>query len=168
MDILLLFLGFLFMILGLIGAFIPVLPGPLTSWLGLLLLDFTKAVSFSTSFMIITFAIALLVWLIDYFIPALGTKKFGGSRKGIIGSTIGLFLGLFFFPPLGIVIGPFVGAFVGELLHDSRDNNRALKAALGSFIGFLFSTGLKFTVSLVYFGLFIKSFWTAKALFLNF
>ncbi|NQW37206.1 MAG: DUF456 domain-containing protein [Flavobacteriales bacterium] len=167
MDILFLLLGLLLMLLGLIGAFIPVLPGPLTSWAGLLLLSFTKAVDLSTSFLTITFSIALLVWLLDYFIPALGTKKFGGSKKGIIGSTIGLILGLIFFPPLGIIIGPFVGAFIGELIHDSSNNNRALKAAFGSFIGFLFSTGLKFAVSLVYFGLFLQAFWRYKSLFLN-
>jgi len=165
MDILLLLFGFLLMILGLIGAFIPVLPGPLTSWVGLLMLYLTKITNISVNFLIVTFSIAVLVWLLDYFIPALGTKKFGGSKKGILGSTLGLFLGLIFFPPLGIIIGPFVGAFVGELIHDSRDNKRALKAALGSFIGFLFSTGLKLVVSLVYFGLFLRAFWTAKALF---
>jgi uncharacterized protein len=165
MDILLLLLGLFIMLLGIVGAFLPVLPGPLTSWGGLLTLHFTKAVNFSTTFLFVTFGIALLVWLLDYFIPAIGTKKFGGSKKGILGSTLGLFLGLIFFPPLGIIIGPFLGAFVGELIHDSRDNNRALKAALGSFIGFLFSTGLKLVVSLVYLGLFLRAFWTAKALF---
>jgi len=165
MDILLLLFGLLFMILGLVGAFLPVLPGPLTSWLALLILDFTKPVSFSMTFMIVTFSIALLVWLLDYFIPALGTKKFGGSRKGIIGSSIGLLLGLIFYPPLGIIVGPFVGAFIGELIHDSNNNNRALKAALGSFMGFLFSTGIKFLVALIYFGLFLKAFWQNKSLF---
>lgn len=165
MDIFLLFLGFFVTILGLVGAFLPVLPGPLTSWVGLLILHFTKAVNFSSTFLLVTFGIALLVWILDYFIPALGTKKFGGSKKGIIGSTIGLFFGLIFFPPLGIIIGPFIGAFIGELIHDSTNNNRALKAAFGSFIGFLFSTGLKFGVSLIYLGLFLKTFWQAKNLF---
>jgi len=165
MDILLLILSFIIMLLGLIGAFLPVLPGPLTSWLGLLILDFTKAVSFSLTFMIVTFSIALLVWLLDYFIPALGTRKFGGSKKGILGSTLGLIIGLFFFPPLGIIIGPFIGALIGELINDSTNNQRAFKAAIGSFIGFLFSTGLKFVVSLIYFGLFIKAVWQNKNLF---
>jgi len=166
MDIFLLLFSFFIMILGLVGAFIPILPGPLTSWAGLLILHFTKAINFSTSFLIVTFSIALLVWVLDYFIPALGTKKFGGSKKGIIGSTVGLFLGFIFFPPLGIIVGPFIGAFVGELIHDGSNNNRALKAAFGSFIGFLFSTGLKFGVSLIYLGLFLKAFWQAKSLFL--
>lgn len=165
MDVFLLLIGFIVMILGLIGAFIPVLPGPITSWAGLLILHFTKAVNFSTTFLFVTFGIALLVWILDYFIPAMGTKKFGGSKKGIIGSTIGLVIGLIFFPPLGIIIGPFLGAFVGELIHDGSNNNRALKAAFGSFIGFLFSTGLKFGVSLIYLGLFLKAFWQAKSLF---
>jgi len=165
MDILFLIIGFLIMILGLIGAFLPVLPGPLTSWVGLLFLSFTKAIDFSASFLIITFSVALLVWILDYFIPAIGTKKFGGSKKGILGATIGLLLGLIFFPPIGIIIGPFLGAFVGELIHDNNNKQRAFKAAFGSFIGFLFSTGLKFGVSLIYFGLFIKAFWQNKSLF---
>ena len=150
------------MILGLIGAFIPVLPGPLTSWGGLLILSFTGAIDITTSFLGITFGVALLVWVLDYFIPALGTKKFGGTKYGMWGSTIGLLLGLFFFPPIGIIVGPFIGALVGELMHDSKNTNKAFKAAVGSFIGFLFSTGLKFAVSIVYLILFLQYFWEQK------
>lgn len=165
MDILLFLLGIILMILGLVGAFLPVLPGPLTSWLGLLVLHFTKAVDYSTFFLTTTFSIALLIWILDYFIPAISTKKFGGSKKGVWGSTLGLILGLFFFPPLGIIIGPFIGAFIGELLHNNRNKNSAFKAAFGSFVGFLFSTGLKFVIGLVYFGLFLQAFWHNKSLF---
>jgi len=166
MDILLLIVGFFIMLLGLAGAFLPVLPGPLTSWGGLLVLHFTKAVNFSTSFLAVTAGAALLVWILDYFLPAIGTKKFGGSKKGIIGSTIGLFVGLVFFPPIGIIVGPFIGAVVGELIHDGSNNNRAFKAAFGSFMGFLLSTGLKFGLSLIYMGLFLKAFWQSKGDFI--
>lgn len=165
MDILLIFLGSIFMILGLIGAFLPVLPGPITGWVGLLLLHLTKAVPQDWTFLGITLAIAVVVWFLDYVIPALGTKKFGGSKYGVYGTTIGLLIGLFFFPPFGIIIGPFAGAFIGELMFDSNDSKRALKAAFGSFIGFLFSTGLKFITGLIYLGLFISIAWEYKSAF---
>jgi len=165
MDILLLFLGFFFMILGLIGAFLPVLPGPITGWVGLLLLHLTKAVPQDWTFLGITLAIAIVVWFLDYVIPAMGTKKFGGSKYGVYGTTIGLLIGLIFFPPFGIIIGPFAGAFIGELMFDSNDSKRALKAAFGSFIGFLFSTGLKFITGLIYLGLFISIAWEYKSAF---
>jgi uncharacterized protein YqgC (DUF456 family) len=165
MDILLLLLGTFFIILGIIGAFIPILPGPITSWVGLLLIHFTNAISFNWTFILSTLVIAVVVYILDYIIPALGTKKFGGSKYGIIGTTVGLLLGIIFLGPLGIIIGPFVGAFIGELIHDNKNSNRALKAAFGSLIGFLFSTGLKFIVSSIYAGLFFLKIWEMKSNF---
>tara|TARA_R110000787_G_scaffold113832_6_gene223203 strand:+ start:8110 stop:8610 length:501 start_codon:yes stop_codon:yes gene_type:complete len=165
MDIILLFLGFFFIVLGIIGSFLPVLPGPITSWVGLLLIHLTKSVSFDWTFLGITLGIAVLVYVLDYIIPALGTKKFGGSKYGIYGTTIGLIIGLIFFGPLGIIIGPFTGALIGELMYDSNNSKRAFRAAFGSFIGFLFSTGLKFIVSLIFAGLFIATFWEFKSSF---
>lgn len=117
------------------------------------------------TFLGITLGIAILIWLMDYVIPAMGTKKYGGSRYGIWGTTIGLIIGLIFLGPFGIIIGPFAGAFIGEMMYDSKDSNRAIKAAFGSFIGFLFSTGLKFLVSLIYMGLYLSIFWNFKSEF---
>ena len=154
MDILLLFFGFIFICLGIIGAFLPILPGPLTGWVGLLLLHFTSAVPKDWTFLGITLFVAALVWVLDYFIPAMGTKRFGGSKAGMIGTSIGLIVGLLAPIPGGIIIGPFVGALVGELLNKS-EFNKALKAAFGSFLGFLASTFIKFIVALVFLGLFI-------------
>lgn len=168
MDIALLIFGILLMILGILGSFLPVLPGPITSWFGLLMLYLSEAVPMNWTFLGITFAIAFIIWLIDYFIPAMGTKRFGGTRYGVIGTMVGLVLGIFFFPPFGIIIGPFLGAFLGELLKDSKDSKRALKAAFGSFIGFLTSTFLKFIAAVVYTGLFFSIFWEHKSAFFNF
>ena len=153
------------MILGIIGAFLPILPGPITGWVGLLILHFTEAVPQDWTFLGITLFIAVLIYVLDYIIPALGTKKFGGSKYGMYGTTIGLLIGLIFFPPFGIIIGPFVGAFLGELMFDSKDSSRALKAAFGSFIGFLFSTGLKFITGVIYLGLYIAIVWDYKSSF---
>ena len=165
MDLLLLLLGVFFIILGIIGSFIPVLPGPITSWVGLLLIHLTNAIPNNWTFILTTLAVAILVYILDYIIPALGTKKFGGSKYGIIGTTVGLLVGLIFLGPFGIIIGPFIGAFIGELIHDNENSNRALKAAFGSLIGFLFSTGLKFIVSSIYAGLFFLKIWEMKSNF---
>jgi hypothetical protein len=154
MDIVLVFISFLFMVLGVIGSFLPILPGPLTSWVGLLILHFTSAVPMNWTFLIITFSVALAIWLLDYIIPAMGTKRFGGSKAGIIGTSIGLIVGLIAPIPGGIIIGPFCGALIGELINKS-DFNKAIKSALGSFLGFLASTFIKFVVAIIYFGFFI-------------
>ncbi|OAD43104.1 DUF456 domain-containing protein [Polaribacter atrinae] len=165
MDIFLLLLGFLFVCLGIIGAFLPILPGPLTSWLGLLLLHFTKIIPMDWTFLGITLAVAILIWILDYFIPGMGTKRFGGTKYGVYGTTIGLFIGLFTPIPFGMLIGAFLGAFIGELLYDSKDTNRALKASFGAFLGFLASATIKFSIAAIYFVLFIIQFWEFKGSF---
>lgn len=161
MDIFLTILGFLFMIFGLIGSFLPILPGPPLSWVGLLLLYLTEAIPNNWIYLGITLVIALLVFALDYIIPAMGAKKFGGTRAGMIGTTIGLIVGIIAPIPFGIVIGPFVGALLGELSNNT-DSQKAIKAAFGSFIGFITGTFLKFIVAIIYFGFFIKLFWDYK------
>lgn len=146
------------MIIGVLGSFLPVLPGPPLSWVGLLLLHLTSIVPRDNTFLIVTLLVAIAVLVLDYIIPAVGTKRFGGSKAGMIGTTLGLVVAIFFpvFGIFGIVIWPFIGAIVGELINKSTGKN-AMKAAFGSFIGFLASTLLKFIVAIVYFGFFIKS-----------
>ena len=102
------------------------------------------------------FLIALSIWILDYIIPAMGTKRFGGSRAGIIGTSIGLIIGLIFLGPFGIIIGPFLGALFGELINKS-EFNKAFKAAFGSFLGFIASTFIKFVIAVIYLGLFVFS-----------
>lgn len=162
MDIFLLVIGFLLALLGIIGSFLPVLPGPLTGWFGLLLLHFTSVVPMNTTYLGITLAIAILIWILDYIIPAIGTKRFGGSKYGVYGTTIGLLIGLFSPIPFGILIGAFVGAFIGELMFDKTDKNRAFKASVGSFIGLLASSAIKFGVSFGFVVLFLMKFWKYK------
>ena len=159
MDIFLLTIGFLFVLLGIVGSFLPVLPGPLTSWLGLLILYFTSIVPMNYTFLGITLAIAILIWILDYIIPAIGTKRFGGSKYGVYGTTIGLLIGLFSPIPLGILIGAFLGAFIGEILHDKTNTKRAFKASIGSLLGLITSATIKFSVALVYAVLFFMKVW---------
>jgi uncharacterized protein len=146
MDYLLIAIGIILMILGLAGSILPVLPGPPLSYLGLLLLHFTHRYQFSSRFLILWLVLTVVVYVLDYVVPAWGAKKFGGSKRGVWGSVIGLVLGLLFFPPFGIIIGPFAGAVIGELTA-GKDSNSALKSGFGSFVGFLTGTILKLIVS---------------------
>ena len=154
MELFLIIVALLLMLLGILGSFLPILPGPLTSWVGLLVLHFTEGVEMSNAFLIGTLAVAIFIYVLDYIIPALGTKRFGGSKAGMIGATLGLIIGLLSPIPFGIIIGPFVGALLGEMIH-RNDLNKAIKAAFGSFIGFIASSFLKFIVAIIFLGFFI-------------
>ena len=165
MDIALFILGFLFILVGIIGSFIPILPGPPLSWVGLLLLFLTTAVPDDWWFLGIMGAVAVLVFALDYIIPIMGTKKFGGTKAGMIGTTLGLIIGILAPIPFGIIIGPFLGAFLGEL-SNKADSKTALKAAFGSFLGFITGAFMKFVVAMVFLGLYIKTVWEhSEALF---
>jgi uncharacterized protein YqgC (DUF456 family) len=163
MDIALLLIGFCCIVVGIAGSFLPVLPGPGLSWIGILLLYLTTAVPMNYWILGITLALTVVILVLDYTIPAHGTRRFGGSSYGIWGTNIGLVIGIFAPIPFGFLIGPFVGAFVGELIYNSTDHKRALKAATGSFVGFLVSSFMKFVVCMVFLGLFLAVAWRHRS-----
>jgi uncharacterized protein YqgC (DUF456 family) len=168
MDVFLLIVGFIFTLIGIAGSFLPILPGPFMGWIGLLILYLTSTIPMSYPFLIITFLISVVIWLLDYIIPSMGTKRFGGSKWGGTGTIIGLIIGILVPIPLGFLIGAFLGALIGELLYKPKDIKRALKAAFGSFVGFLASTTLKFMVSMAFVGLYVYtaiSYWEDFHLF---
>lgn len=154
MDIVLVIVGLLLVILGVAGSFLPIIPGPLTGWVGLLILHLADGIEMNVPFLVITFFVALAIFVLDYLIPIIGTKRFGGSKAGMIGTSVGLLVGLFTPIPFGIIIGPFFGALIGEMIH-RNDLNKATKAAFGSFAGFIASTFLKFVVAVIFFGFFV-------------
>jgi uncharacterized protein YqgC (DUF456 family) len=155
MSILLISLGFICCLVGLIGSVLPVVPGLIISWLGILLLFWVPEVEVSSSLLWITLAVTLLILILDYIIPILGTKKLGGSKFGMYGAGVGLVVGFIAPIPLGILIGPFVGAYLGEVVFAKKASRPALKAALGSFLGFLTSTVLELMASLSFFVIFM-------------
>jgi len=164
MDILLICIGFIFMLVGILGSILPVLPGVPISWLGLLMIYLTPSVPMDWVFLSITLVLAIFLYILDYIIPAIGTKRFGGSKAGAWGAIIGLFVGIIAPIPLGILIGPFAGALIGELLVNKTEGKQALIAAFGSFVGFLASTFMKLFASFVYLGLFIYKVWAYRDL----
>lgn len=164
MDALLLILGFICVVTGIFGSFLPVLPGPSISWVGLLLLYLTDAVPNNYWVLGFTLLITIVITVLDYMIPAKGTRKFGGSSYGVWGTNIGLIVGLFLPIPFGFVIGAFLGAFLGEMIYNSQDKKRALKAATGSLLGFLASAFMKFLVCMLFLGTFVYVGWSYRDL----
>ena len=94
MDIFLAVIAGVLLLVGLIGCILPILPGPPLSYLGLLLMQLRSDTPFSTKFMIVWAVITVAVTLLDYWIPAYGTKRFGGTRYGVYGTLVGLIVGL--------------------------------------------------------------------------
>ncbi|QSE97654.1 DUF456 domain-containing protein [Fulvivirga lutea] len=156
MDIVIYLFSGLLMIIGILGCFLPIIPGPPLSYVGLLLLQLTDQAPFTNKFLLIWAGVTIVAQGLDYVVPTYGTKKYGGSRAGVSGSVVGLILGVLFFPPLGIIIGPMLGAFVGELMV-GRERKEAMRSAWGSFIGFLFGTLIKLIASLMMTYYFVKA-----------
>ena len=145
------------MFLGLIGCFIPIIPSPITSWFGFLILYFSSNNLISFKFLIFTLLISILFFLGDFFLPLIAAKKFGSSKKGTIGTGIGLFLGFFILGPIGIILGACIGAFIGELMNNKR-NEKILGSVVGAILGVLSGIILKLVVSLVFLFIYLEKF----------
>ena len=134
-------------LVGLVGAVVPGIAGTPFSFLALLALTFVKGINYSTEFLVIMGVIGAAVFVLDYVVPIWGTKKLGGTKEGVRGSTLGLFAGLiitFIFPIgfIAVLLGPFIGAYLGEKNAGTEDH-KAWRSAFGSFVGFLLGTGIK-------------------------
>ena len=148
LDVFLAILGAICLLIGTIGCVLPILPGVILAWCGLLSAYFSHYCDIPTMLLIITGVATAVISVVDNLIPVYLTKRTGGSKAGAWGATIGLIVGIFV-GPWGIILGPFVGAMAGELIHDKRDFQRALKSATGAFLGFLAGTGAKLISSAV-------------------
>lgn len=148
MDILLAVGALLMALIGVIGCIVPVLPGPVLSYVALLCAYGCDGSEISTNALWVWAVATLVVSVVDYVLPGYLTKLFGGSRASVTGATVGVFAGFLIFPPIGIILCPFLGAVIGELMHDSRDVGRALLVGIGSFFAFVAGTGIKLAVSI--------------------
>lgn len=156
MDVLWIILGVILMLVGLAGCILPFLPGPPICYAALLIQQLQSSPPYTTEFLLTWAIITVVITGLDYVIPLYGTKKFGGTKYGMWGCIIGLVVGLWM-GPLGLIIGPFIGAFIGELIGNAN-SDRALQAALGSFVGFVLGTLLKLVACFVMGWYFIQAF----------
>ncbi len=156
-EILLIIFSFLLVLTGALGVVLPLLPGVPVAWLGML------AFAYATGFTAITWKVlliflgfVLLASALDIIAPMAGAKKYNASRSGIIGSFIGVILGVAFLGPIGIVIGPLLGTFLGELF-EGKESEEALQSAKGTAIGFLAGSAVKLALVMVMLGFLISA-----------
>ena len=140
--------------LSFVGCVVPVLPGPLLAFGGLLaLMPSSFALATQTY---IWFGVACAgVLVLDYVVPAFGAKKFNCSKWGVFGCIAGTLIGIFFVP-WGILAGPFVGAVVGELIA-GKELSSSLKGGFGALLGFIFGVALKLAYCACCVGWFVDS-----------
>ncbi len=145
MEILILLLVGILLVVGIIGSIIPVIPGPPISYAAFLLMHFFTPYKFDSYLLMTLASLVIFVTFLDYWLQIEGVKRFGGGKKATNGTILGLLVGIFVFPPIGILVGPFLGAYIGAKMEDKSEE--ALKIAFGAIIGFLGGTFLKLVIS---------------------
>lgn len=149
MGVILIILSILLIAGGIIFSILPPLPGPLLTYLAMIC---THAIANDTEFSATSFVVwgilCAAVIAADYLLPAAATRKFGGTKAGMIGGVIGAVAGVILPIPFGIIIGPLVGAVIGDL-YGGNQLRSAFKSGFGSFVGFLLATSLKLLYAVI-------------------
>jgi uncharacterized protein YqgC (DUF456 family) len=141
-------------IIGIAGSILPGLPGTPISWVGMLILYIwgtganAAGEPMALTTLIVWGVVVLVVSVIDYIVPMYFTKLTGGSKYAERGAMLGLIAGIIL-TPVGMIAGSFLGAFLAEIIWAKKEAAPALKAAVGSFLGFLAGTGIKTIVAVM-------------------
>jgi len=140
------FIGAALVVLGIIGSVFPGIPGPVLSYAGIVLLFLVKGPETASIWHLIAFGILLILLLLaDYLAPLLGARLAGSGKKGVYGAIIGALIGIFFIPPMGILIGALVGATIGEYYSGKR-----LAGSLKAGLGIILTSVILLAVQIVY------------------
>jgi uncharacterized protein YqgC (DUF456 family) len=151
MELLLYLLGTLALLAGLAGVVLPLLPGALLLFFGAVLIGWAgrfELVGWPT--LTVVGLLAVAIWVLDWVAVGIGAKATGASRWAVAGASIGLVVGLFF-GPVGLLLGPAVGAVLLEYWRDP-DFERALRAGVGTFLGFLLGSVVKVLLAFLLIG----------------
>ncbi len=152
-------LAIILFIAGLIGTILPVLPGGILVYGGMILYGFmTEFATLDITFFVIQGAVLAFIFAIDYIASAYGTRRFGGSTQAAVGAVVGTIAGLIVLGPLGIIIGPFLGAVAVELIRGIAFN-KALKAGIGTLIGVIGGTVVKIGAEIAMIVYFFMKIW---------
>ena len=141
-EALIVIIGLILHGIGIMGCIVPGIPGPLVSYASLFLFFLLPGQEMGWVGLVIWGLFAAITTALDLVVPVLGAKRFGSSREGIIGGTIGIIVGLFFFPPLGIILGPLIGTIAGDMIAGGNFS-KALNSGIGSLLGFVVGTSIK-------------------------
>ena len=139
---------------GLAGLVLPVMPGAPLLFAGLLVAAWAENFSYVGLWTVVTLAVlALLTYGVDLWATMVGVKKFGASKRAVIGAVIGSIVGVFLGFP-GVIFGPFIGAVIGELLAQ-RSLTAATRAGMGATVGLVLGAALKLALAFAMIGLFV-------------
>ncbi len=153
-NIIALVIASLFFLAGLAGTLLPILPGALMIWLGMLLYGLIAGFeNLSLYFFLSQFLLALSVMGVDYLFAVMGSRYFGGTKAALWGAAAGLLIGVFFFP-IGLLVGPFLGAALADLIF-RRNAGKAVKSGLGASFGFWSALPIKLGLEAVMIGWFV-------------
>ena len=142
-------------VISFVGLVYPIIPSVLFLLAGFLLYGvFFSFEPFSWLFWLIQGLFVVLLFAADYVANLIGIKKYGGSKAGVWGSTIGIIAGPFVIPIFGILIGPFIGAIIAELIVNKRSLSESVKVGVGSVIGFISSVITKTFIQVIMVGYF--------------
>lgn len=149
MEALLIILAAILIAGGIIFSILPPLPGPILTYLAMVCThSVSEETQFSTTSFVLWGVIGIVITVADYVLPVAATKKFGGTKAGVIGGMIGMVAGILLPIPLGIILGPLFGAIIGDLYGGNRIRS-AFKSGFGSFLGFVAATSLKLLYSII-------------------
>lgn len=153
-----LIIAFVFMALGLFAIIIPGLPDTFLIFLGALIYAiWTKFFEVNLNLILILAGLMVFGYFLDYLGAALGAKKFGASKLGVLGAILGGFLGLILLSLPGLAIGAIFGTVVFELIFAQKDFQAALKSGVGTFLGLLFGILAKIIIIVLMIGLFVRA-----------
>ena len=132
---------------GIIFSVLPPLPGPVLAYAGLVVTHYASDETEVSRYWLIGLSIGVVVVTIfDLIMPAVATKKFGGTSAGVWGGIIGTLVGAFSGIPFGIILGPLLGAVIGDLIGGNHIR-AAMKSGFASFLGYVLATILKVAFS---------------------
>ena len=152
-TIILWLLAAILVLAGLIGLLLPVLPGPPLLFAGLLVAAWAEDFAYvGAGWLTVLAALAVLTYAVDFAATALGAKRFGASKRAVVGAAVGAVVGLFFGLP-GILLGPFIGAVIGELTAQ-RELRDAGRAGVGATLGLALGVAVKLALAFSMLGLF--------------
>lgn len=140
-------------VLSLAGVIFPLLPSPLFIWIGFLLYFFFFESSYSLLFWGAMVVLTILLIISDIIANSYFVKRSGGSKTGERVAAVGVIIGSFVIPPFGIILVPFAAVFLAEMIQQ-RTAKEAMRASIGSLLGFLGGAMAKFVILFIMIGWF--------------
>ena len=143
-------------VLGLAGTVLPLLPGTVLVWGGIVvgawIDDFARV---GTTTVVVVSVLAVLAWALDYVAGLMGAKKAGASKQALLGAAVGTVVGLFM-GLVGVLFMPLVGAAIGEYLA-RKDQTRAVKVGVSTWVGIMVGLIAKVVLAFIMVGIFVAA-----------